>query len=185
MDDAIRYAADHDVLLVHAAGNEARNLDSVADYPTPNYLSGGRNSCCYITVGATSGGPDSLLVARYSNYGKKEVDLFAPGVRIYSTVPGNLYASYSGTSMASAVVTGIAALVLEYYPSLSAAQLKYVLMQSVMKLPGIQVKWMPVGKTVNFTQLSVSGGIVNAYNALLLAATIKGERKQFSLQRGR
>jgi cell wall-associated protease len=185
VDDAIRYAADHDVLLVHAAGNEARNLDSVADYPTPNYLSGGRNSCCYITVGATSGGPDSLLMARYSNYGKKEVDLFAPGVRIYSTVPGNLYASYSGTSMAAPVVTGIAALLLEYYPFLSAAQLKYILMQSVMKLPGIQVKWMPAGKTVDFTQLSVSGGIVNAYNAMLLAATIKGGRKQFSLRGSR
>lgn len=176
VDDAVRYAEDHDVLIVSAAGNEFQNLDSVAHFPNPVYESSGRSSCCWITVGASTGGPDSLVLARFSNYGKNDVDLFAPGVRIYSTLPHNQYAAYSGTSMASPVVAGIAALILEYYPSLSARQVKYVLLNSVMKLPDNSVKW-PGGGAIDFSQLSVSGGIVNAYNALELAATLKGERK--------
>jgi cell wall-associated protease len=177
VDDAVRYAEDHDVLLIHAAGNESRNIDSISDYPNPDYAGKGRNSCCFITVGASTGGPDSLVLARFSNFGKKEVDLFAPGVKVYSTIPSNQYAAYSGTSMAAPVVTGIAALILEYYPKLSARQVKYILLRSVMKLPDNQVKWTANGKTVDFNELSVSGGIVNAYNALRMAATMKGERK--------
>ena len=177
VDDAIQYAAEHDVLLVHAAGNESRNIDSISHYPVPEYDAGGRNSCCFITVGANAGGPDSLVLARFSNYGKKQVDLFAPGVKVYSALPGNQYATYSGTSMAAPMVSGIAALLLEYYPQLSARQLKYILMKSVMKLPQAQVKWAVTGSTIDFNQLSVTGGIVNAYDALRLAASIKGERK--------
>jgi cell wall-associated protease len=176
VDDAVKYAEQHDVLLVAAAGNEFINLDSVTHYPNPTYDNAHRNSCCWITVGSNAGGPDSLVMARFSNYGKKEVDLFAPGVRIYSTLPANKYSTYSGTSMAAPMVAGIAALILEYYPKLSASQVKWVLTQSVMKLPDSQVKW-PAGGQVDFSQLSVSGGIVNAYNALQLAATLKGERK--------
>jgi cell wall-associated protease len=177
VEEAVRYAEDHDVLLVHAAGNENYNLDSITHYPNPVYeISGGR-SAGFITVGANTGGPDSLVLARFSNYGKNEVDLFAPGVKLYSTVPDNQYAAYSGTSMAAPVVTGIAALILEYYPRLSARQVKYILTHSVMKLPDPRVKWPATGKTVDFNQLSVTGGIVNAYDALRLAATMKGKRK--------
>jgi subtilisin family serine protease len=111
-------------------------------------------------VGASAGGPDSLVLARFSNYGKKEVDLFAPGVKVYSTLPANQYATYSGTSMAAPVVTGIAAMLLEYYPSLSARQVKYILMHSVMTLPVSQVKWAATGKMIDFNQPSVTGGIV-------------------------
>jgi cell wall-associated protease len=177
VDEAIRYAENHDVLLVHAAGNEMLDLDSVQYYPNSEYTTTGQNSCCFITVGASAGGPDSLVLARFSNYGKDHVDLFAPGVKVYSTLPANQYATYSGTSMAAPVVTGIAALLLEYYPLLSARQLKNILLQTTMKLPDSQVKWIATGKSVDFNQLSVTGGIVNAYDALLLAAKIKGERK--------
>jgi cell wall-associated protease len=177
VDDAVKYAEDHDVLLVHAAGNDSRNIDSVSNFPNPDYEISGNKSATFITVGANSGGPDSLVLARFSNYGKNEVDLFAPGVKVFSTVPGNQYATYSGTSMAAPVVTGIAALLLEYYPQLSARQVKYILTHSVMYLPGNKVKWASTSKKIDFSELSVSGGIVNAYNALQMAASLTGERK--------
>jgi cell wall-associated protease len=180
VDDAVRYAEEHDVLIVNAAGNEYQNIDSVRHYPSPVYDGSGRNSCCWLSVGANTGGPDSLVVGRYSNYGKNEVDLFAPGARLYSTLPDNQYAAYSGTSMASPMVTGIAALLLEYYPLLSARQLKYILTHSVFKLPENWVR-KPGGGMVDFNQLSASAGIVNAYNALRMAAGIKGERKPAEL----
>jgi cell wall-associated protease len=177
VDDAIRYAGDHDVLLIHAAGNENMNIDSISHFPNPDYEGTSDRSDLFLTVGANSGGPDSLILARFSNYGKKEVDLFAPGVKLYSTLPSNQYASWSGTSMAAPVVTAVAALIMEYYPQLSAPQIKYILTHSVMHLPDNQVKWPSSGKMIDFSQLSVTGGIVNAYNALQMAATLKGERK--------
>jgi cell wall-associated protease len=179
VDDAVRYAEDHDVLLIQAAGNEKRDLDSISHFPNPVFENPGGRSEVFITVAANSGGPDSLILARFSNYGKKEVDLFAPGVKLYSTLPANQYASYSGTSMAAPVVTGVAALIMEYYPKLTARQVKYILTHSVMHLPDNMVKWPAEGKTVDFSQLSATGGIVNAYNALQMAAGMKGERKSF------
>jgi subtilisin family serine protease len=177
VDDAVRYAEAKDVLLVHAAGNENKDNDSVPHFPNPFYETPPGRAELYLTVAANSGGPDSLILARFSNYGKKEVDLFAPGVKIYSTLPSNKYASWSGTSMAAPVATGVAALIMEYYPMLSARQVKYILTQSVMHIPDNQVKWPGTGKMVDFSQLSSTGGIVNAYNALLMASGMKGERK--------
>jgi cell wall-associated protease len=177
VDDAIRYAEDHDVLIVHAAGNEGRNLDSIEHYPNPFYEMPGKKVAVFLTVGATTGGPDSLILPRFSNYGKNTVDLFAPGVKLYSTVSAGQFASYSGTSMAAPVVSGIAALILEYYPRLSARQVKYIINHSVMKLPDSEVIGPATGKPVDFNQLSKTGGIVNAYNALRLASGIKGDRK--------
>jgi subtilisin family serine protease len=129
VDDAVKYAESKGVLLVHAAGNDGKNLDTSYNYPTPNLLDGtvAKN---WITVGASgpknSGGED--LAASFSNYGKKEVDVFSPGVKIYATVPGgNQYQNLQGTSMASPVVAGIAAFIMEYYPALSAQQVKSVM----------------------------------------------------------
>jgi cell wall-associated protease len=176
VDESVKYAAQHDVLLVHAAGNEGKNLDIEPDYPNPNFENSNIKAENFITVGASTGGPDSLLVASFSNYGAREVDLFAPGVNMYSTVPQNSYATYDGTSAAAPVVSGIAALVMEYYPTLSAKQVKFILEKSVLKLPGVKVK-VPGGESMaEFSSLSKSQGIVNAYNALVLAASIPGER---------
>lgn len=178
VDDAVKYAEQKGVLLIHAAGNDGANNDSVPNYPNPNYLDGGVASN-FITVGASSTGTLSDKVANFSNYGKHTVDLFAPGVQIYSTVPGgNKYGNASGTSMASPVVAGVAALVLSYYPELSATQLKYVLEKSATPLPdGTKMVNKPgsTDEKVDFADLSKTGGIVNAYEALKLAATIKGE----------
>lgn len=176
VDEAVRYAEAKGVLLVHAAGNDAKNLDTTYNFPSPQLLDGGRPTN-WITVGA-SGDPNAGgLTASFSNYGKKEVDVFAPGVRIYSTVPGgNTYQNLQGTSMASPVVAGLAAFIMEYYPNLSAAQVKQVIEKSA-KNPGINVKNPGDESKVNLSELCRSGGIINAYEAIKLASTMKGEKK--------
>ncbi|WP_349317913.1 S8 family serine peptidase [Chitinophaga sp. MM2321] len=178
VDDAVRYAEKKGVLLIHAAGNDGSDNDSVANYPNPVYADS-TVATNFITVGATSTGRGNDKVAGFSNYGKKSVDLFAPGVQIYSTIPGgNKYGSASGTSMAAPVVAGVAALVLSYYPELSAAQLKYVLEKSASPLPDSTTSVKKPGtqdEQVEFADLSITGGMVNAYDALKLAATLKGE----------
>jgi subtilisin family serine protease len=172
VDDAVKYAMSKDVLLVHAAGNDGENLDdsSNVDVPSPYYADGSGVAGAWITVGASGWLDDTSLVADFSNYGKTRVDVFAPGVQIYSSVPGSKYTFLSGTSMATPVVTGLAALIREYYPKLKATDVKAIIMRSVVK-PGHQVV---IGKddtrrVVDLADISVSGGIVNAYQALQMA----------------
>ncbi len=177
VDDAVRYAESKNVLLVHAAGNDAKNLDTTFNYPSPEYLSG-KKAENWITVGASGDPKAGGLTASFSNYGKKEVDVFAPGVKIYSSVPGgNTYQNLQGTSMASPVVAGLAAFLLEYYPNLTAEQVKMVIEKSAQK-PDAKVKNPGTGELVNLSDLSQSGGIINAYEAIKLASTIKGEKMQ-------
>jgi subtilisin family serine protease len=176
VDDAVKYAESKGVLMVHAAGNDAKNLDTSYNYPTPQLLNGTRPNN-WITVGASGDPKAGGLTANFSNYGKNEVDVFAPGVKIYATVPGgNTYQNLQGTSMASPVVAGLAALILEYYPNLSAKQVKMVIEKSAKK-PEADVKNPGDDEMVPLSELSRSGGIINAYEAIKLAATIKGERK--------
>ncbi|MGH2565445.1 MAG: S8 family serine peptidase, partial [Ginsengibacter sp.] len=176
VDDAVKYAESKGVLLVHAAGNDAKDVDTTYNFPSPVFQSDGKRADNWITVGASG---DSLLgglVAEFSNYGKREVDVFAPGKKIYSSVPtGNNYQNLQGTSMASPVVTGLAALILEYFPNLSAEQVKMVIEKSTVKPTGKVIN-PGTGEEVSLSELSVSGGIVNAYDALKLASTLKGER---------
>jgi subtilisin family serine protease len=177
VDEAVKYAESKGVLLVHAAGNDGKNIDTTHNYPTPQLLDGTRPNN-WITVGASGPKNDSKenLVAGFSNYGKKEVDVFAPGVKIYATTPGgNNYQSLQGTSMASPVVAGIAAFILEYYPTLSARQVKMVIEKSAVKHPD-KVKNPGTGDETDFSSLSVTGGQANAYEAIKLASTIKGEK---------
>jgi len=174
VDEAVKYAVSKDVLLVHAAGNDNNNLEVENNFPTNKYLDGGVASS-WITVGASGPKDDETLKAAFSNYGKTTVDVFAPGVRILSTVPdGNKYIEEDGTSMAAPVVSGLAALIRSYYPKLTAVQVKEIIMKSVVKvnhnittLKGADPVSMP------FADLCVTGGIVNTYNALKLAATYK------------
>ena len=173
--DAMRYASEKDVLLVIAAGNKGINLDEEETYPTdaPDF----KNEIIdnLLCVGAITHRYDENLVAPFSNYGKASVDVFAPGAKIYSTVPKNEYRFFDGTSMASPAVAGIAALIRSYYPKLTAKQVKHIIMNSGTKInfevikPKSRTQKNPEGKKVPFSQLSVSGRIVNAYNAVKMA----------------
>lgn len=170
--DAIKYAASKDVLLVHAAGNDASDIDEADNFPTDADDKKTEISDNVITIGAMTRHFNEKLVASFSNYGKLNVDVFAPGLEIYSTFPKDSYESIQGTSMAAPEVAGVAALIRSYYPKLSAAQVKRIIMDS-----GIEFKQkiiLPGSKTdtVDFTELSVSGKILNAYNALLMADTL-------------
>jgi subtilisin family serine protease len=177
VDDAVKYAQSKGVLLVHAAGNDAENIDSAQNFPNPVYRDNSGVASNFITVGASGDSTNGGFTASFSNYGKKSVDVFAPGVNIYSTLPNDKFGNFSGTSMATPVVAGVAALILEYYPDLSAEQVKYVIDHSAVpitqkvKLPGTE-------DSVSLTDISITGGELNAYNALKLASTLKGERRK-------
>ncbi|HSQ44137.1 MAG TPA: S8 family serine peptidase [Ginsengibacter sp.] len=185
VDDAVKYAQSKDVVLVHAAGNDHKDIDTAANFPNPVFEDGTGRAKNFITVGASGDSTNGGFTASFSNYGKNEVDVFAPGVNIYSTLPGgNKYGNYSGTSMACPVVAGVAALIREYFPDLSAEQVKYVIDKSATPitekviLPGTQKTpgGDEVPEMVNLSDISVSGGEVNAFEAVKLAATLKGEK---------
>ena len=178
VDEAFKYAAAHDVLLVQASGNDNLDVDVKPQYPNRNYLDTSKVVADnVINVGASGPLNDTTLAAAFSNYGKKNVDVFAPGVKVTSIDMGNEFQTADGTSFSSPIVAGVAALVLEYYPKLSAAQLKQVILQSATPLTGTMVNRPGSNVKVDFTTLSKTGGIVNAYKALQIAATMKGERK--------
>lgn len=173
VDEAVKYAVSKDVLLVHAAGNDNKNLEVETNFPNPRYLDGG-TAATWIEVGASGWDNDGSIKASFSNYGKTKVDVFAPGVKINSTVPGSKYENLDGTSMAAPVVAGLAALIRSYYPKLTAVQVKDIILKTVVKVDqSVNINTEEGNKTVPFADLCVTGGIVNAYNALKLAATYK------------
>lgn len=171
VNEAVEYASKKGVLLVHAAGNSNNDNDVIGNYPNDS-LSGGRFAETWIEVGASQQ-ESKHLATDFSNYGKNNVDLFAPGYQIYSTTPNNGYEDANGTSMASPVTAGVAALVWSCYPNLSAVQVKDVLMKSVTRYNGTVVLPGTEKDKVKFSELSVSGGVVNAEKALKMAAKIK------------
>jgi len=170
VDDAVKYADSKGVLMVHAAGNDGENLAEKPSFPTPTYLAGGKPNN-WIEVGASSWKGLDSLAASFSNYGKAQVDVFAPGVDILSTVPGGGYERESGTSMAAPVVSGLAALLMSYYPNLSAADVKRIILDSATRYADQKVvrPGAESGETITFGSLSITGGVVNAYSALKLA----------------
>ena len=167
--DAIAYAGQKDVLIVKGSGNESLNLDSKQVYPNDAIGVGAEVSNTFISVGSLEPKYGTNMIAGSSNYGKTTVDVFAPGAKIYSSTPENEYDTKGGTSMAAPAVAGVAALIRSYYPALSAAQVKQILMDS--GLP-VKTKVIVGGDTNNikpFSDLTKSGKMVNAYNALIMA----------------
>ena len=168
--DAIKYAAKNDVLIVNAAGNEGLDLDQNMVYPndqTPENPTEISNNV--LTVGALNYKYGSGLVAGFSNFGKKNVDVFAPGTKIWSTTPNNEYEYLQGTSMAAPAVAGVAAVIRSYYPKLSAAQVKDIIMKSGLTTNATVIVGGNPSNTTKFSELSTSGKMVNLYNALIMA----------------
>jgi subtilisin family serine protease len=170
--DAIKYASDNDVVFVHAAGNDSKNVDTAPNFPDDN-VGFVEVSNSYIRVGSLTEKYGSKMVSGFSNYGKKNVDIFAPGSQIYSTVPGNDYEFNGGTSMAAPGVAGIAALIRSQYPKLTAAQVKRIILDSGLPLSNKVVVGGDSSNVKPFSELSKSGKIANAYNALIMASKIK------------
>ncbi len=171
VDKAVKYAESKGVLLVHAAGNDGDDIDSKNNYPT-RVFNDGKEARTWLEIGASSWGADENFVASFSNYGKKTVDVFSPGVKIYSTVPENKYKNQQGTSMASPAAAGVAAIIMSYFPDLTAVQVREILTQSSRKFDGLQVIKPDSQEKVDFNKLSRSGGLINAYEAVKLAMTM-------------
>src|SRR5690606_26798160 len=170
--DAIAYAGEKDVLIVNAAGNESLDLDKKEVYPNDAIGIGAEVSDNFITVGSIDPKYGSEMVSDFSNYGKINVDIFAPGGKIYSTFPENEYKAIGGTSMAAPAVAGIAALMRSQYPQLKASQVKQIILDSGLPLTNKEVVGGDNSNVKPFKDLSKSGKIANAYNALILAAEV-------------
>ena len=183
VDKAVKYAAKKDVLLIHAAGNSSLNTDEEDNFPNDRYQKRGwfrkKMAKNWLEIGALSWKPGEDAVASFSNYAKENVDLFAPGYQINSTTPDQGYQALSGTSMASPVTAGIAAVLRSYFPTLTAEQVKDIMMSTTtpikqkVKKPG----YKEGDELVDFSSLSKSGGVVNAYLAVQKAMMTKGNKK--------
>lgn len=177
VDSAVKYAELHDVLIVHASGNESNNLDEKENFPNPWLKQWNTTAKNFITVGSSSDPKiTGSIAADFSNYGKRNVDVFAPGVKIYSTFPGgNQYGNLKGTSMSAPIVSGLAALIRGYYPELNAMQVKKIIEESAVQPENTLTVVRPGTKDeeIPFNLLSKTGGIINAYKAVLSADTTK------------
>jgi cell wall-associated protease len=175
VDKAVKYAEKKGVLLIHAAGNDGEDIDKEENFPKRTYLDG-KEAKNWLEIGASSFGTDENFVASFSNYGKKGVDVFAPGVEIYSTVPNNRYEIEQGTSMAAPMVTGIAAMLMSYFPDLSATEIKDVIRKSTRKFDGLEVTVPGTKKHAELSDLSNTGGLVNAYEAVKMAKELQNSK---------
>ncbi len=168
VDEAVRYAESKGVLLVHGAGNDGADLNTAANFPNAEYAGGGRASN-WIEVGASGWQSPGELAADFSNYGRGKVDVFAPGVAILSTLNDQTYGRLDGTSMAAPVVTGVAATLLAYFPELTAAQVREIILASATRYTDQQVTVPGGDERVPFGQLSDTGAVVNLYSAVQMA----------------
>ena len=176
--EALQYAEQHQVLVVHSAGNGKTNINNETYYPSDNTFDGSPEICNnFINVGSTSQRMDSSFVSAFSNYGKINVDLFAPGEEIYTTSPDNKYVTDSGTSLAAPMVSGTAALIWLYYPKLTVQEVKQIILDSggsydiEVLVPGTK------DKKVKFSELSKSGKVLNVFNAMKMAGEMSKKKK--------
>ncbi len=172
VDKAVKYAEQKGVLLIHAAGNDSDDIDVEKNYPTKFYNDGSAAKN-WMEIGASSWGADKDFVGSFSNYGKKSVDLFAPGVEIYSTLPDNKYKNLDGTSMASPVTAGVAAVIMSYFPEFTALEVKEIIRQSTRKFDNLKINTPGGNGEIEFSQMSSTGGLINLYEAIKIAQELK------------
>ena len=165
---AIRYAEENGVLLVHAAGNDSKDIGENDNFPSPKYPSMSEKFTNWIEVGASTR-YKKRLAASFSNYNEELVDIYAPGLEIYSTVPQSEYEISQGTSMAAPMVTGLAALLKSYFPKFTMFEIKDIILESAQDVSDNMTPLPGDKKEVPFKALCETGGIANAYNAVLLA----------------
>jgi cell wall-associated protease len=175
VDKAVKYAEQKGVLLIHAAGNDGENLEEKKNFPS-RYYSDNKEAKNWLEIGASAWGSDQNFVGSFSNYGKKSVDFFAPGVEIYSTTPGNTYKNQSGTSMACPTTAGVAALLMSYFPELTYLEVKDILKKSTRKFDNLEVVNPGGTGNIKFSELSNTGGLVNAYEAVKMAKVVKSQK---------
>ena len=181
--DAIKYAEKKDVLIVVAAGNDAMDLnpatgEEIKRYPNDR-IEGTKTEIAdnFLVVGALNPSFGEKMVANFSNFGNVDVDVFAPGVKIYATVPHGKYEYLQGTSMASPNTAGVAAMIRSYYPNLKAAQVKKIMMDSGVAVNKQVIVSGDKDDKRNFADISTSGKFVNLYNALIMADKVSKEKK--------
>lgn len=177
--DAYKYAEEHNVLVIHSAGNNKFDNDINPYFPNDIDFEGGKEVCNnFINVGSISQKLDSTFVSKFSNYGNKNIDLFAPGSDIYTTIPENKYDFDSGTSLAAPMISGTAALIWLYYPNLTVQEVKQIILESgtsydlEVLIPGGE------GKKTKFSELSKSGKVLNVYNAMKMAKEMSRKKKE-------
>ena len=179
VSEALIYAENHNVLIVHSSGNSKLNVDKKTYFPTDYIYTDNKEIVTnFINVGSVSKRTDSTIVSPFSNYGKNNVDLFAPGEEIYVAAPNNTYKYDSGTSLAAPMVSGTAALIWLYYPNLTVQEVKNIILESGVTLDKMVVKPGTENEMVHFSELCKTGKILNAYNAMKMAEEVSKRKKK-------
>lgn len=176
--EALKYADDHDVLLIHAAGNDAKNLDTESNFPTDMYSFQTEKFKNFLTIGASTKDAKGNLAASFSNYGQTKVDVFAPGFEIYNSVPGNKYKKLQGTSMAAPMVAGAAAMLKSYFPTMTMHEIKNVLLETAKSYKG-KMQTLPGSEDtkVDFGTLSVTGAVIDLQAAVKKCIALEKAKK--------
>lgn len=164
--DAFAYANSKGVLLIHAAGNDDKDLEVEPNFPTVMYSFQKERLNLLLNIGASTKNPKKQLAADFSNYGRKSVDVFAPGHEIYNTIPQSSYKTLQGTSMAAPMVAGAAAFLASYFPTMTMAEIKDVLLKSAKSYKGTQQYKPGTEELVDFATLSVTGAVIDLQNAV-------------------
>lgn len=177
--EAFKYAEKNDVLVIHSSGNNRFDVDKNPFYPSDyDYNNKTDLVSNFINVGSISKRTDSTMVSSFSNYGKNNVDLFAPGEEIYVAAPNNKYKYDSGTSLAAPMVSGTAALIWLYYPNLTAQEVKKIILESGVAIDKMVVKPGTQKEMVHFSALCKTGKILNTYNAMKMAEEFSKRKKK-------
>lgn len=171
--EAFKYADSKGVLLIHAAGNDNANIDTDPNFPTSMYSFQTVPHELFLTIGASTRVSKEKLAASFSNYGQTKVDVFAPGYEIYNSVPQSEYKKLQGTSMAAPMVAGVAAMLKSYFPSLTMAEIKDIMLKSAKSYKGTKQEKPGSEELVDFATLSVTGAVINVKSAVKMCMALE------------